>query len=130
VTADLREATYDYAIIRVVPRVERGETINAGVILSCPDHEFLDARISLDRARLLSLDPHADVEAIDRHLATFIAIARGGAAAGPMAETPLRGRFHFLVSPRSTVIQVSAVHTGRTCDPAATLAKLTATLVD
>jgi hypothetical protein len=130
VSADRTEATYDYAIIRVVPRVERGETINAGVILSCPDHDFLEARISLDRARLLTLDPQADADAIERHLATFAAIAQGGEAAGPMADTPQRGRFHYLVSPRSTVIQVSPVHTGRTSDPGAALARLVATLVE
>lgn len=116
--------TYDYAIIRVVPRVDRGERINAGVILSCPDVEFLDARIELDAARLLALDPNADVEAMRAILDTIPAVCRGGAQAGPIGELPQRGRFRWLVSPRSTTIQPSAVHTGRTRDPAASLEHL------
>jgi Protein of unknown function (DUF3037) len=118
------EYTYDYAIVRVVPRVERGERINVGVILSCPDLEFLDARIELDAARLLALDPSADVEAMRANLEMIPAVCRGGGEAGPIGELPQRGRFRWLVSPRSTVIQPSAVHTGRTSDPAACLDQL------
>jgi hypothetical protein len=123
------EYTYDYAIVRVVPRVERGEMINVGVVLSCPHAEFLDAGIELDEARLLALDETLDVAAIRRHLATIPAICRGGPEAGPIGELPQRNRFHWLVSPRSTVIQVSPVHTGRTADPAAALQRLLDTMV-
>lgn len=124
------ECTYDYAIIRVVPRVDRGESINAGIILSCPDLNFLDARVCLNDARLANLDPNADADMLRRHLETFPSVCRGGEAAGQLADIPQRGRFYWLVSPRSTVIQVSSVHTGRTSDPAAALSKLMATLVE
>ena len=123
------EYTYDYALIRVVPRVERGEQLNAGVILSCADLEFLDARIELDEAAVLALDPSADLEVLRANLATIPLVCRGGAAAGPIGELPARGRFRWLVSPRSTIIQPSAVHTGRTSDPAACLEHLVETLV-
>lgn len=115
---------YDYAIIRVVPRVERGETINAGVILSCPDVEFLEARIELDEARLLALDDAVDVAIVRAHLATIPAICSGAAEGGAIAALPQRQRFHWLVSPRSTIIQMSAVHTGRTADPGRCLESL------
>ena len=123
------EYTYDYAIIRIVPRVERGEQINVGVILSCVDVEFLQARIELDTARLLALDPGLDLEAIRTALATIPAVCAGGPGAGPIGELPPRGRFRWLVSPRSTVIQMSPVHSGRTDDPAAALERLLATMV-
>lgn len=123
------EYTYDYAIVRVVPRVERGEQINVGVILSCVDTEFLDARIELDEARLLALDPAPDLEAIREGLATITAVCAGGANAGPIGALPQRGRFRWLVSPRSTVIQMSPVHTGRTNDPPAALERLLDTMV-
>jgi Protein of unknown function (DUF3037) len=118
------EYTYDYAIVRIVPRVERGEQINAGIILSCPDVNFLEARIELDEARLLALDPRVDLDLMRANLATIPAVCRGGAAAGPIGELPQRGRFRWLVSPRSTMIQTSPVHTGRTSDPAASLEHL------
>jgi hypothetical protein len=120
---------YDYAIIRVVPRVERGETINAGVILSCPAVGFLDARVELDEARLLALDDALDMTTVRAHLATIPAICAGSADAGPIAALPQRQRFHWLVSPRSTVIQMSAVHTGRTGDPGRCLERLLDQLV-
>jgi hypothetical protein len=123
------EHTYDYAIIRVVPRVERGEAMNAGVILSCPALEFLEARIELDAARLAALDPAADVDAARAHLESLPRICRGGPEAGPVGALPQRARFHWLVSPRSTVLQVSPVHTGRTADPASTLERLLDTMV-
>ena len=123
------EYTYDYAIIRVVPRVERGELINVGVILSCPEVTFLDARIECDDARLLALDETLDVEAIRATLATIPLICRGGPGAGAVGELPQRNRFHWLVSPRSTMIQMSPVHTGRTRAPAATLEHLLNTMV-
>jgi hypothetical protein len=115
------EYTYDYAIIRVVPRVERGEMINVGVILSCPDVDFLEARIEVDAARLQALDASLDVETTRANLDMIPRVCRGGAEAGPIGELPQRSRFHWLVSPRSTVIQLSPVHTGRTGNPSATL---------
>ena len=123
------EYTYDYAIVRVVPRVERGERINVGVILSCVDEEYLDARIELDTPRLLALDPALDLEEIRAGLATIPAVCAGGADAGPIGAMSPRDRFRWLVSPRSTVIQMSPVHTGRTHDPAAALERLLETMV-
>jgi hypothetical protein len=123
------ELTYDYAIIRIVPRVERGEQINVGVILSCVDDEFLDARIEVDAKRLLALDPSLDLETIQAGLATIPAVCAGGPEAGPLGAMPQRDRFRWLVSPRSTVIQMSPVHTGRTHDPAACLEHLLDTMV-
>ncbi len=118
------EYTYDYSIVRVVPRVDRGEQINVGVILSCSGMDFLDARIELDEAALLAIDPAADIAAIRTNLDTIPAVCRGGPEAGPIGELPPRGRFRWLVAPRSTMIQPSAVHTGRTSDPAASLEHL------
>ena len=118
------EHTYDYAIVRVVPRVERGERINAGVILSCPGLDFLDARIELDAAAVLVLDPRADVDLVRSTLAIIPVVCRGGPEAGPIGQLPQRARFRWLVSPRSTIVQTSPVHTGRASDPAACLERL------
>jgi hypothetical protein len=123
------EYTYDYAIVRIVPRVERGERINVGVILSCVDETFLDCRLDLDPERLRLLDPTLDVESIRASLATIPLVCKGGPEAGAIGDLPARGRFRWLVSPRSTVIQMSAVHTGRTTDPAAALDHLLETMV-
>jgi hypothetical protein len=120
---------YDYAIVRLVPRVERGETLNVGVILSCPERDFLAARIELDAARVQALHPGFDVETARAHLEAIPRICGGGREAGALGELPARARFHWLVAPRSTVIQVSPVHCGRTDDPAAALERLVATLV-
>jgi len=120
---------YDYAVIRAVPRVERGERINVGVVLSCPARGFLDCATHLDRARLLALDPAADADGLARHLASLEAVCRGQRNAGPIATLPRTERFHWLVSPRSTVLQASHVHSGRCDDPARTLAHLYETLV-
>lgn len=108
-------AWYDYAIVRVVPRVERGEFINAGVIVSCAASGYLQARIELDEARLFALDPGADVAGIRAGLAAIPMICAGGKAAGALGGLSIRERFHWLVAPRSTAIQTSPVHTGR-CD--------------
>jgi hypothetical protein len=121
--------TYDYAVIRVVPRVERGEFVNAGVIVSCPAQKFLEARIELDAARLLALDPHVDLESIRAHLESFPRICAGGPDAGPIGQLPPRERFHWLIAPRSTVIQVSPAHTGRCGDAPALLEHLMDTMV-
>ena len=121
--------TYDYAVIRVVPRVEREEFVNAGVIVSCPEKNFLEARIELDEARLLALDPQADVEAIRAHLATIPRITAGGPDAGPIGALSPRERFHWLVSARSTAIQMSPAHSGRCENPAALMEHLLETMV-
>ena len=123
------EHTYDYSVVRVVPRVERGEQINAGVILSCEGLGYLDARIELDEAAVLALDPSVDLETLRANLATIPVICRGGSEAGPIGELPSRGRFRWLVSPRSTIIQPSPVHTGRTADPAACIERLKSEVV-
>jgi hypothetical protein len=123
------EHTYDYAIVRVVPRVERGEQINVGVILSCPSADFLEARIELDPSRLLALDPTLDLDATRAHLDVIPRVCRGGPEAGELGALPQRNRFHWLVSPRSTIIQMSPVHTGRTDDPGKTLQRLLETMV-
>jgi hypothetical protein len=110
-------SNFDYAIIRVVPRVERDEFINAGVIVHSPTLNFLEARVELDAARLAALWPEADVEELKAHLEVFPRIARGDKTAGPIAQLPRSQRFHWLVAPRSTVLQVSPVHAG-VCDDA------------
>ncbi len=118
------EYTYDYAIIRVVPRVDRGEQVNAGVILSCADTDFLEARIDLDERALLALDAGVDLAAVHANLDVIPVVCRGGPEAGPIGMLPARDRFRWLVSPRSTIVQPSPVHTGRTTDPAACLEHL------
>ena len=120
---------YDYAIVRVVPRVERQEFINAGAIVSCQTRDFLEARIELDEARLLALAPDVDLQAVRDNLASIPLICLGGAQAGTIGQLSQRERFHWLVAPRSTIIQTSAVHTGRCDDPAAALQHLMATMV-
>ena len=121
--------TYDYAILRVVPRAERGEFVNVGVILSCPARRFLEARIELDEQRLRALDPTADVESIQTHLATIPAICAGGKEAGPLGRLSQRERFHWLVAPRSAILQTSPAHTGCCQDPSAVLERLIDTMV-
>ncbi len=121
--------TYDYAVIRVVPKVEREEFVNVGIIVSCPAGEFLEARIELDEQRLTAVDPTLDVETIRTHLATIPIICAGGQEAGPMGKASQRERFHWLTAPRSTVIQTSPVHTGFCEDPADVLEHLLDTMV-
>lgn len=115
---------YDYAVIRVVPQVERDEFVNVGVILSCPALRFLGARIHLDEGRLRALFPDVDVPDVRAHLESFETLCAGGDAAGPLGRMTDRERFYWLVAPRSTVIQTSATHTGRCQDPAETLERL------
>jgi Protein of unknown function (DUF3037) len=110
--------SYDYAVIRVVPRVDREEFLNVGIIVSCPAKDYLEARIELDESRLLAFDPTLDIEAVRGHLASIPRICAGGPDAGPIGKLSPRERFHWLVAPRSTVIQTSRVHTGRCTDPA------------
>jgi Protein of unknown function (DUF3037) len=108
-------ASFDYALLRVVPRVERQEFINAGVVVYCPEKRYLAARISFDAARLKALWPDADLALVEKHLEAVERICAGDAAAGPIAKLSQRERFHWLTSPRSTMIQPSPVHTG-VCD--------------
>ena len=115
---------YDYAVIRVVPQVEREEFVNVGVILSCPDRQFLQTRVHLDLARLRAFAPDLDVEMVQAPLASFEAICQGGPDAGPIGALPPRQRFHWLVAPRSTIIQTSVPHTGLCRDPLETLERL------
>ncbi|HET7502767.1 MAG TPA: DUF3037 domain-containing protein [Kofleriaceae bacterium] len=122
-------SSFDYAIVRVVPRVERGELINAGVIVSCPTRSFLAARIALDLERLRALSPSTDRDEIAAALAVIPLIAAGDPAGGPIAALPRGERFHWLVAPRSAVIQTSPVHTGLCDDPDAALAQLVERLV-
>jgi len=104
--------SFDYAVIRVVPRVEREEFVNAGVIVFCLEQNFLGARVKVDAERLKALWPEVDVELVRLHLEAFPKVSAGDPAAGPIARLSLRERFHWLVSPRSTMIQVSPVHSG------------------
>ena len=119
---DLR--TYDYAIIRIVPRVERGEFVNVGAIVWCASADFLQARIELDEPRVLALDPTLDIQAIRTALATIPAICAGGGQAGDLGQLSMRERFDWLVAPRSTSVQTSPVHTGRCSDPGFALERL------
>ena len=121
---------FQYALVRVLPRVERGECLNVGVILLCRPRRFLSARISLDEGRLAALAPDLDPATIRPHLDAIERIAAGDPAAGPMARLGQAERFHWLVAPSSTIIQPSAVHSGLCDDPAVELAHLVATLVD
>lgn len=120
---------YDYAVVRVVPRVEREEFINAGVILSCQRTGFLRAAIDLHESRLLALDPQADVDTVRRHLGAIVAICAGAPEGGPIAQLPLRARFHWLTARRSSIIQTSPVHTGLCTDAGAALDHVMARMV-
>jgi len=113
----------------VVPRVEREEFINVGVIVSCPAKDFLQARIEIDEPRLKALDPTLDIDATRAHLASIPAICAGGSQGGPIGRLSRRERFDWLVAPRSTIIQTSKVHTGRCSDPTTLLEHLLNTMV-
>ena len=125
----MRTHPFQYAIVRVVPRVERGECLNAGVILLCRPKRFLAARIELDTDRLAALAPDVDLGTIRSHLDGIARIARGHADAGPIARLGQGERFHWLVAPSSTLIQPSEVHTGLCDDPAEELEHLLGRLV-
>lgn len=116
--------SYDYAVIRVVPRVERQEFVNAGVIVWCKEKDFLEARIELNEPRARALDPSLDLDAVRRHLASIAIVCAGGAEAGPIGKLSKRERFDWLVAPRSTIIQTSPVHTGRCTELADTVERL------
>jgi hypothetical protein len=121
--------TYDYAIVRVVPKVERAEFVNVGVIVSCPERDLLLAKIEVDERRLMSLDPTVDLQSVQTYLAAIPRICAGGEQAGPIGRLSQRERFHWLVAPRSTVIQTSPTHTGSACDLEAVMERVLQTMV-
>ena len=112
---------FDYAVVRVVPRVDRGEFVNAGVILFCPTRGYLDARIELDEQRLRTLAPSVDIDVVKSYLDAIPKVCAGGGEPGSIGALPQRARFHWLVAPRSTVIQTSDVHSGVHEDPSVAL---------
>jgi DUF3037 family protein len=116
--------SFDYAVLRVVPRVDREEFINAGVIVFCSELCFLRARVHLDEARLRALWPALDIELVRQHLEAVPRICSGDPSAGPIARLTPRERFHWLVAPRSTIIQISPVHSGLCEAPAEALDRL------
>ena len=122
-------SSFDYAVLRIVPRVDREEFLNAGVILYCKGQHFLAAKIHIDEQRLLALWPGFELDVARLHLEAFCKICKGDADAGPIAALPQRERFHWLVSPRSTIIQVSPVHSGLCEAPHLGLEKLLEQLV-
>ena len=115
---------FEYALLRVVPRVERGEFINAGVVLHCSEANFLDARVHLDPERLGVLDPGLDHASVLAHLEAACLVCTGGRGAGPIGLLPRSQRFGWLIAPRSTVVQPSPVHTGFAADPEEALERL------
>ncbi|WNE94998.1 DUF3037 domain-containing protein [Streptomyces luomodiensis] len=120
---------FEYAVLRVVPRVERGEQINAGVVVYCRATSFVAARVHLDEDRLRALDPSADVPAVRAALRAVECVCGGGEQAGQAAGEDAGRRFRWLVAPRSTVVQPGPVHTGLTADPAAEVERLLDLLV-
>ncbi|MEV6595448.1 DUF3037 domain-containing protein [Actinoplanes sp. NPDC051346] len=120
---------YEYAPIRAVPRVERGELINVGVVLYCQRRDYLQARTHLHEQRLLALDPHADLDGIRAALKSWETTCAGGADGGAAREMKLGERFRWMVAPRSTILRAGPVHMGLTEDPSAELDRLVALLV-
>src|SRR3954447_1013355 len=120
---------FQYAIVRVVPRVERGECVNVGVVFFCRPRRFLAARMALDEARLAAFAPELELDEVRAHLDAMTRIAAGEEGSGPVARLEQSERFHWLVAPSSTVIQTSPVHTGLCEDPEETLARLVEKLV-
>ncbi|MFH8797319.1 DUF3037 domain-containing protein [Streptomyces sp. NPDC017941] len=120
---------FEYALLRVVPRIERGEQINAGVLLYCRARSYVAARTHLDEARLRALDPDADVAGVRAALRAVEGVCAGGEAAGQAATDDAGRRFRWLIAPRSTVVQPGPVHTGLTADPAAEVERLVGLLV-
>ena len=123
------DSPFSYAVYRLVPRIERGERINVGVVVFCRPRRYLGAATALDRVRALALWPELDTGNVELHLAAIERVAAGDPAAGPIARLDTTARFHWLVSPSSTIIQPSRVHTGRTDDPPRQLERLFGELV-
>lgn len=119
-----RAEVYDYAIVRVVPRVEREEFVNVGVILSCQRTGHLQAAMALDVQRLLALDPAVDLDAVQRHLGAIVAICEGAAHGGPIAQLTMRARYHWLTAKRSSIIQTSPSHMGVCTQPGEALQRI------
>lgn len=124
-----RRDVFEYALLRVVPRVERGECFNAGVLVYCRAHSFVAARTYLDEAKLKALDPDADVAGVRAALRAVEGVCGGGAEAGQAAGDDAGRRFRWLIAPRSTVVQPGAVHSGLTTDPAGEVDRLLDLLV-
>ena len=120
---------FEYCVIKAVPRMERGDSVNVGVIVYCQARDFLDARTRLDRELLLTLDPAADVAGIEAAVAAYACVCRGGSQAGQAGQATAGQRFRWLTAPRSTVVQPGPVHLGLTVDPGADLARLAARLL-
>ncbi len=123
------QSSFDYAVLRVVPRVERGEFVNVGAILFCRTRRFLEARFHLDPRRIAALEPDVDMAEVEERLEAIRLVCAGGKAAGPIGELSQADRFHWLVAPRSTVVQPSPVHTGLCDDPAAALEEILEAMV-
>jgi len=121
---------FSYAVLRVVPRVERGERFNAGVVLYCRQRAFLGAKVDLDERRLDALAPDSPADEVRAQLDTLVRVAEGDPECGPIARMPQSERFGWLAAPSSTIIQPSEVHTGLSGDPQATLDALFAELVE
>jgi hypothetical protein len=120
---------FEYAVIRVIPRVEREEFLNVGVILYCPAQDFLQTAFSLNEERVRALAPNLKISDVEEHLRAFERICEGGPKAGPIGKLPLGERFRWLTAPRSTVVQTSPVHTGLSSDAKETLAGLLTKLI-
>jgi hypothetical protein len=120
---------YEYAVLRVIPSIERGETMNVGVVVYCQALDFLGCRTHVNADRLRALDPALDIEGVQNALHAFDAVCCGGEKAGQAADEPLGGRFRWLTAPRSTIVQPGPVHAGLTDDAGAELDRLTGLLV-
>ena len=120
---------YEWTVLRVVPRVERGEFVNAGTVVYCQGLDYLEARVELDEGRVLALDRALDLESVRRHLSAVRDLCTGATRMGAAARRPPGERFRWLVAPRSTVVQTAPVHTGLTDDPAAELTRLLEVMV-
>ncbi|MGH3415075.1 MAG: DUF3037 domain-containing protein [Actinocrinis sp.] len=125
----MHRETFEYCVLRAVPRVERGDVVNVGVIVYCRALDFLAARTAVDPARILALDPTADLPGIEAAVAAYACVCRGGEEAGQAGSVTVGQRFRWLTAPRSTVVQPGPVHMGLTADPAADLARLFTSLV-
>ena len=127
---DVKRAPFQYAALRIIPRIERGEAVNAGVVLVCRPLRVLGARTQLDEGLLRALSPDCEPQAVATLLTTMERIAAGEESGGPIAQLPPSERFHWLVAPASTIVQPGPVHTGLTADPAGELDRLFVRLVE